>query len=111
MLTKPKKSLGQNFLIDKNILKKIINIVPINKDNEICFIIKESNEKIPNYYRDLDSNLIFEYSLLTNNFLEQIFNYISTNGGLFLVFDYGPKLKGRYESIQCIHNKKKCDIF
>ncbi len=38
MLTKPKKSLGQNFLIDKNILQKIINTVPINKDNEILEI-------------------------------------------------------------------------
>jgi 16S rRNA (adenine1518-N6/adenine1519-N6)-dimethyltransferase len=31
---KAKKSLGQNFLIDKNIIDKIINIVPI-KNNEI----------------------------------------------------------------------------
>ena len=28
-MIKAKKSLGQNFLIDKNILKKIVNIVPI----------------------------------------------------------------------------------
>ena len=33
----PKKSLGQNFLIDKNILEKIINIVPI-KDKYILEI-------------------------------------------------------------------------
>ena len=33
MLIKPKKSLGQNFLIDKNILKKIATISKIsNKD-------------------------------------------------------------------------------
>ena len=33
---KNKKSLGQNFLIDKNILKKIISIVEIsNKDKVI----------------------------------------------------------------------------
>ena len=38
MLTKPKKSLGQNFLIDKNILEKIVNTVPINKNNEILEI-------------------------------------------------------------------------
>ena len=33
-MIKSKKSLGQNFLIDKNIIDKIINIVPIT-DNEI----------------------------------------------------------------------------
>ena len=30
-LQKPKKSLGQNFLIDKNIIKKIVEIGNINK--------------------------------------------------------------------------------
>ena len=30
-----KKSLGQNFLIDKNIIKKIINLVDINNRNVI----------------------------------------------------------------------------
>jgi len=39
VFTKPKKSLGQNFLIDKNILQKIINTVPINKDNEILGLL------------------------------------------------------------------------
>ncbi len=33
-MIKAKKSLGQNFLIDKNIINKIINIVPIN-NNEV----------------------------------------------------------------------------
>ena len=28
---KPKKKLGQNFLIDKNIIKKIVECVSINK--------------------------------------------------------------------------------
>jgi len=34
-MIKPKKSLGQNFLIDKNIIKKIINIVDIKNKNII----------------------------------------------------------------------------
>ena len=38
MLTKPKKSLGQNFLIDKNILQKIVNSVSIYKNKEILEI-------------------------------------------------------------------------
>ena len=35
MQNKPKKSLGQNFLMDKNILKKIIKIGDINRDDHI----------------------------------------------------------------------------
>ena len=35
---KPKKSLGQNFLIDKNIIKKIIKIGNVNKDKEVMEI-------------------------------------------------------------------------
>ena len=35
MMKFPKKSLGQNFLIDKNIIKKIINSVNIKNNNII----------------------------------------------------------------------------
>ena len=31
----PKKSLGQNFLIDKNIVRKIVEVGKINKNSEI----------------------------------------------------------------------------
>ena len=34
-MKKPKKSLGQNFLIDKNIIKKIINITKVYNKNII----------------------------------------------------------------------------
>ena len=30
-----KKSLGQNFLVDKNIIKKIVNLVKISKKNVV----------------------------------------------------------------------------
>ena len=56
MLIKPKKSLGQNFLIDKNILKKIVTISKIlNKDvlevgpgsgNLTEYILKEKPNKM-----------------------------------------------------------------
>ena len=66
MLTKPKKSLGQNFLIDKNILQKIVNSVPINKNNEILeigpgtgnltdYLIKKNPKKI--FVVEKDNNL------------------------------------------------------
>ena len=32
-MIKPKKSLGQNFLIDKNIIQKIINMSDIKNNN------------------------------------------------------------------------------
>ena len=34
-MIKAKKSLGQNFLIDKNIVNKIINTIEINNNNII----------------------------------------------------------------------------
>ena len=57
MLTRPKKSLGQNFLIDKNVLQKIANTVSINKNSEILeigpgtgnltnYIVKKKPKKI-----------------------------------------------------------------
>ena len=56
MRTKPKKSLGQNFLIDKNIIKKITEAYPISNDSEILeigpgtgnlteFILKKKTKK------------------------------------------------------------------
>ena len=38
MKFKPKKSLGQNFLIDKNIIKKIVDLGKIKKDDKILEI-------------------------------------------------------------------------
>ena len=35
-MLKLKKSLGQNFLIDKNISKKIVNLININKKEIIA---------------------------------------------------------------------------
>ena len=38
MLTKPKKSLGQNFLVDKNIIKLIIKSTKISKEDVLLEI-------------------------------------------------------------------------
>ena len=38
LLQKSKKSLGQNFLIDKNIINKILKVVKVNKDNTVLEI-------------------------------------------------------------------------
>ena len=75
MIIKGKKSLGQNFLIDKNILKKIADSTKINEDDEILevgpgtgnlteFLIKKNPKKI--YLIEKDEKLV--------NFLENKFN-------------------------------------
>ena len=38
MSLKPKKSLGQNFLLDKNIINKIINAARISSDDVVLEI-------------------------------------------------------------------------
>ena len=79
MLIKPKKSLGQNFLIDKNILEKIINTVNINNNTEILeigpgtgnlteYIIKKNPKKI--YVIEKDNNLA---SYLNEKFFSKVY--------------------------------------
>ena len=66
MSAKPKKSLGQNFLHDKNIIDKIIDASKINSSDEILevgpgtgnltkFIISQKPKKI--YVIEKDKNL------------------------------------------------------
>ena len=64
-MIKAKKSLGQNFLIDKNILKKIVNIIKIeNKTileigpgtgNLTSYILKKNPKKL--FVIEKDNNL------------------------------------------------------
>ena len=76
-MIKAKKSLGQNFLIDKNILDKITNIMPIQNKvilevgpgtgNLTSFILKKSPKKI--YVVEKDKNLAID---LDNKFKDKI---------------------------------------
>ncbi len=78
MLIKPKKSLGQNFLIDKNILKKIVTISKIlNKDvlevgpgtgNLTEYILREKPNKI--YLIEKDKTLCDKLQLKFQNKIE-----------------------------------------
>ena len=81
MRIKPKKSLGQNFLIDKNIIKKISDVYPIKENNEILeigpgtgnlteFLIKKKPRKI--FLIEKDKNLFLELKKKYNNI--EIFN-------------------------------------
>ena len=77
MFIKPKKSLGQNFLIDHNVLKQIVSTVEItNKEvleigpgsgNLTAFILKKNPKKV--YVIEKDDNLAL---LLKNKFTNEI---------------------------------------
>jgi 16S rRNA (adenine1518-N6/adenine1519-N6)-dimethyltransferase len=76
-MIKPKKSLGQNFLTDQNILKKIVEVTKIEKNSilevgpgtgNLTSFILENNPK--NFFLiEKDENLI---SLLTNEFKDKV---------------------------------------
>ena len=78
MKIKARKSLGQNFLIDKNIIKSIVNVGDVKKNNVILevgpgtgnlteYILKKNPKKI--FVIEKDSNLI---SLLNRKFNHKI---------------------------------------
>ena len=76
-MIKAKKSLGQNFLIDQNIINKIINVVDIKNKNVLEIgpgtgnltleILKKSPKKVILVEKD-----IFLSSLLEEKFRENI---------------------------------------
>ena len=77
MFIKPKKSLGQNFLVDRNILEQIVNTVEIaNKEvleigpgsgNLTAFILKKNPKKV--YVIEKDDELAL---LLKDKFTDEI---------------------------------------
>ena len=78
MKIKARKSLGQNFLIDKNIIKSIVNIGDVKKNNVILevgpgtgnlteYILKKNPKKI--FVIEKDSNLV---NLLNGKFSDKI---------------------------------------
>ena len=77
MFIKPKKSLGQNFLIDRNVLEQIVNTVEIgNKEvleigpgsgNLTTFILKKNPKKV--YAVEKDDELAI---LLRDKFSDKI---------------------------------------
>ncbi len=93
MNIKPKKSLGQNFLIDKNILEQIVDTVEVtNKEileigpgsgNLTTYILKKKPKKV--YVVEKDDDLSFllnekfndEITIINNDILEVVENKIS----------------------------------
>ena len=70
MFIKPKKSLGQNFLIDRNVLEKIVDVVEITNKvvleigpgsgNLTTFILKKNPKKVFVIEKDDDLALLLE---------------------------------------------------
>tara|TARA_B100000029_G_scaffold516100_1_gene626888 strand:- start:24 stop:830 length:807 start_codon:yes stop_codon:yes gene_type:complete len=96
LLKKPKKSLGQNFLIDKNIIKKIIKIGNINKKNTILEIgagygslTKEILEKKPKKIFAIEKDTKLSISL--ENDLKNFKNIKIINDDIFNIIK-GKKL-------------------
>ena len=85
-MIKAKKSLGQNFLIDKNILEKIVNVIQIKEKNILevgpgtgnltsCILKKEPKkviviEKDKNLAEKLEQNFIDKVTVINNDILE-----------------------------------------
>jgi len=87
-LHKPKKSLGQNFLIDKNIANKIVNVTNLNKQNIIeigpgnGFLTDEIIKKKPKriYLIEKDHELYLKLKKKYNNYNNiEIINDDATN--------------------------------
>ena len=85
-MIKAKKSLGQNFLIDKNILEKIVNIIQIKEKNILevgpgtgnltSYILKKEPKKViviekdKNLAEKLEQNFIDKVTVINNDILE-----------------------------------------
>ena len=101
MPLKPKKSLGQNFLIDKNIINKIIEVSEINSDDEILevgpgtgnltkSIISKKPKKIyliekdENLANDLERRYLNRVSIIKKDILKIPYKFYSEKKFLIL---------------------------
>ena len=77
MTFKTKKSLGQNFLIDRNVLEKIVDTVDINNKeileigpgsgNLTTYILKKNPKKLYVIEKDKDLSLLLEKKFTTSS--------------------------------------------
>ena len=90
----PKKSLGQNFLIDHNVINKIIKISNIKKNKTILeigagngnltkFILKKNPKKIFAIEKDRNLSLLLKKNLKNNEKIkvinDDVFNFLKNN--------------------------------
>ena len=75
MKIKPKKSLGQNFLSDKNIINKIVQIEKINSESSILEIGPGTGNLTEFILQKKPKNIIvIEKDYVLSNFLKKKFN-------------------------------------
>ena len=79
--------------------------VTYSKSYEIINV--KTFEKFNKNYKNGD---IIEVSPLSQLYLIKILKHIKQYGGGFLIFDYGPFSKSNINTLQALHNSKKCDI-
>ena len=105
MLSKPKKSLGQNFLLDKNIIDKIIHAAEIGSNDVVLevgpgtgnltkFIISKKPKKIylvekdERLANDLEKQYLDEISIIKKDILQVPYEFYS--GKKFLILGNLP---------------------
>jgi len=121
MLVKPKKSLGQNFLHDKNILNKIIYASKISSGDEVLeigpgtgnlteFIISQNPKKIDVIERDenlariLEKKFINKINVITKDILSIPFEFYSKRK--FIILGNLPyNISTKILSTWCLNNK------
>ena len=125
MQNKPKKSLGQNFLIDKNILKKIIKIGDINRDDHILevgpgtgnltrLLIESKPKKITVVEKDnklsdiLKNNFDHNIQVINADILNMPNNFIIKNTKIFGNLPYN--ISSQILSKWCLNDKFKFDV-
>ena len=116
-----KKSLGQNFLVDENILKKIVEINIINSETEIIeigpgtgnltdYLIKKNPKKIFAIEKDkeLSKNLLNKYfgkAEIINEDILKFFNYKIFNKNTIIIGNLPYNISSQI-LVKFIKNKK-----
>jgi len=97
MKIKPKKSLGQNFLSDKNIINKIVQIEKINSESSILEIGPGTGNLTEFILQKKPKNIIvIEKDYVLSNFLKKKFNdKIKIINEDFLNFNYNDIIKDK----------------
>ena len=95
-MVRPKKSLGQNFLVDKNIIKKILSLVNISENNIIEIgpgtgsLTNEILKKNPSNFLLIEKDINLYRKLKENNKNNKIFSIFNDD---ILNFDLEKKIK------------------
>ena len=87
----------KNIFYEKRIILKNSKFEIIRKKSKFF-----SKKKI-----NIKEGDVLEISPLSNLYLNKIFKHLNIYGGGIIIFDYGPSVKKKIDTIQAIRNKKK----